>query len=107
LILEMLTWAVAAPPAAPRVSASNTKTTRTLTGSRVSPLARKVRDLESIDRELRLLARAWRLSRQMNEYRPSTAHIDELLDERCAATARRTIGYSIHSMTPDPGSPDR
>jgi hypothetical protein len=45
-----------------------------------------VRDIETIDAELRLLARAWRVARELCDRMPSTAHIDELLDERSAAT---------------------
>jgi hypothetical protein len=43
-----------------------------------------MRDIETIDAELRLLARAWRVAGEMN-CRPSTAHIDVLLDERASA----------------------
>jgi hypothetical protein len=46
----------------------------------------RVRDIEAIDRELRLLARALRVARHMG-CTPSTAHIDELLDERSELTA--------------------
>jgi hypothetical protein len=41
-----------------------------------------VRDIETIDTELRLLVRAWRVARVLNDRIPSSAHIDELLDER-------------------------
>ncbi len=44
-----------------------------------------MRDIETIDRELRLLARAWRVARELCDKPPSTARIDELLDERSAA----------------------
>jgi hypothetical protein len=44
-----------------------------------------VRDIETIDAELRLLARAWRVAREFCDPMPSTAHIDELLDERASA----------------------
>jgi hypothetical protein len=44
-----------------------------------------VRDVETIDAELRLVVRAWRIARVLNDRIPSTAHIDELLDERAAA----------------------
>jgi hypothetical protein len=44
-----------------------------------------VRDIETIDAELRLLVRAWRVARVLSDRIPSTAHIDELLDERAAA----------------------
>jgi hypothetical protein len=43
-----------------------------------------MRDIETIDRELRLLARAWRVARELCTCPPSIAHIDELLDERSA-----------------------
>ena len=42
-------------------------------------------DIETIDGELRLLARAWRVARVLSDRMPSTVHIDELLDERAAA----------------------
>jgi hypothetical protein len=44
-----------------------------------------MRDIETIDSELRLLVRAWRVARVLSGRLPSTAHIDELLDERGAA----------------------
>jgi hypothetical protein len=44
-----------------------------------------VRDMETIDGELRLLFRAWHVARELCDQMPSTAHIDELLDERAAA----------------------
>jgi hypothetical protein len=44
-----------------------------------------VRDIETIDAELRLLARAWRVARELCDRMPSTALIDQLLDERAAA----------------------
>jgi hypothetical protein len=54
---------------------------------------RGVRDIETIDAELRLLVRAWRVARVLNDRTPSTAHIDELLVERAkrdrAPRARR------------------
>lgn len=49
-----------------------------------------VRDIENIDAELRLLARAWRASRELCDRMPSTAHIDELLDERSATMVLST-----------------
>ena len=52
------------------------------------PKLRHIRDIETIDWELRLLARAWRVARQLTGRTPSTALIDEPLDERSAATAR-------------------
>ena len=41
--------------------------------------------LKNIDGELRRLARAWRVARELCDRMPSTAHIDRLLDERAAA----------------------
>jgi hypothetical protein len=52
-----------------------------------------MRDIETIDGELRLLARVWGVARQMSGRTPSTAHIDELLDERW--TARRLSPLSV------------
>jgi hypothetical protein len=46
-----------------------------------------MRDIETIDAELRLAARAWRVAGAMN-CTPSTAHIDALLDERSATLGR-------------------
>jgi hypothetical protein len=43
-----------------------------------------MRDIEVIDSELRLLFRAWRVARVLCDRMPSTALIDELLDERLA-----------------------
>ncbi|HWF30276.1 MAG TPA: hypothetical protein VG327_18225 [Mycobacterium sp.] len=40
-------------------------------------------NIETIDAELRLLWRAWRVAREMG-YAPNTAFIDALLDERAA-----------------------
>ena len=53
----------------------------------------RVRDLETIDAELRLVVGAWRLARVLNDRTPSTADIDELLDERSAALSR----IEVHS----------
>jgi hypothetical protein len=47
-----------------------------------------MRDVETIDAELRLVVGAWRLARVLNDWIPSTAHIDELLDERSATLSR-------------------
>jgi hypothetical protein len=48
-----------------------------------------MRDVETIDAELRLVVGAWRLARVLKNNRiPSTAHIDELLDERSATLSR-------------------
>ena len=44
-----------------------------------------VRDIETIDGELRLMFRAWHVARVLSGRPPSTVHIDELLDERAAA----------------------
>jgi hypothetical protein len=44
----------------------------------------RMRDIEVIDSELRLLFRAWRVARVLCDRMPSTALIDELLDERLA-----------------------
>jgi hypothetical protein len=41
-----------------------------------------MRDIETIDGELRLLARVWGVARHMSGRTPSTALIDQLLDER-------------------------
>ena len=46
-------------------------------------------DIETIDAELRLLSRAWRVARELCDRMPSTVHIDELLDERSAAATGR------------------
>jgi hypothetical protein len=46
-----------------------------------------MRDIETIDAELRLVARAWRVAGEMN-CTTSTAHIDALLDERSATLSR-------------------
>jgi hypothetical protein len=56
------------------------------------PQAPRMRDIETIDGELRLLARAWRVAAEMN-CTPSTAHIDVLLDERSATLSR----VEVHS----------
>ena len=48
-----------------------------------------MRDIETIDAELRLLARAWRVARELCFPMPNAARIariDALLDERSAAT---------------------
>jgi hypothetical protein len=49
-----------------------------------------VHDIETIDSELRLVARAWRVARHMG-CTPSTAHMDELLDERSELTGSRSL----------------
>jgi hypothetical protein len=43
-----------------------------------------MRDLEVIDSELRLLLAIRRVAREEEGRTPSTAHIDELLDERAS-----------------------
>jgi hypothetical protein len=43
-----------------------------------------MRNIDTIDGELRLLARAWHVARELTGRTPSTAHLDELLDERSA-----------------------
>jgi hypothetical protein len=43
-----------------------------------------MRDIETIEGELRLVVRAWREARELCDRAPSTAHIDALLDERSA-----------------------
>ena len=49
--------------------------------------APRMRDIATIDGELRLLARAWRETREMTGCTPSTALIDRLHDERAASSA--------------------
>ena len=44
-----------------------------------------MRDIETIDSELRLLLAIRRLVREEEGRTPSTRHIDQLLDERAAA----------------------
>jgi hypothetical protein len=43
-----------------------------------------MRDIETIDSEPRLLSRAWRVACELTGRTPSSAHLDELLDERSA-----------------------
>jgi hypothetical protein len=47
-----------------------------------------VRDIETIDSELRLLVAIRRMVREVEGRPPSTARIDGLLDERAAAECR-------------------
>jgi hypothetical protein len=54
------------------------------------PYAPRVRDIETIDGELRLLSRAWRVAREMTGRTPSTVLIDRLLDERSATMVLST-----------------
>jgi hypothetical protein len=58
-----------------------------------------VRDIETIDAELRLLIRAWRVARLVSDRIPSTAQIDELLDERAAALDREGFFSSLSSLS--------
>jgi len=53
--------------------------------------APRIRSIESIDAELRLLSRAWAVAREFG-CSPSTAQIDALLDERLAANTRSLQG---------------
>jgi hypothetical protein len=60
----------------------------------------RMRDIETIDGELRLLAGEWRAARHLNGRTPSTARIDQLLDERAATSAgQRTNSSTIETMT--------
>jgi hypothetical protein len=60
---------------------------------------RPMRDIETIDRELRLLARERREARHLNGRTQSTARIDQLLDERAATSAgQRTNSSTTASM---------
>jgi hypothetical protein len=52
-----------------------------------------MRDIETIDAELRLVVGAWRLARVLNDRIPSTVQIDALLDERSATLSR----VEVHS----------
>jgi hypothetical protein len=51
-------------------------------------------DLKTIDADLRLVTRAWRVARQLG-YTPSTAHIDDLLAERAEITCFRDFWAGI------------
>ena len=46
---------------------------------------RPVRDIDTIDSELRLVVAIGHMVREAEGRPPNTAHIDELLDERAAA----------------------
>jgi hypothetical protein len=46
-----------------------------------------MRDIETIDAELRLVSRARRVAREMSSCAPNRVHIDQLLDERAALGA--------------------
>ena len=63
-----------------------------------------MRDIETIDDELRLIVRAWRVARVVSDRTPSTAHIDELLDERAAALDREGFFSSLSSLNHPPAS---
>lgn len=52
-----------------------------------------MRDLDVIDRELRLVTAAWRAARELSRRTPSTELIDQLLEER-VAVAGSTIAIS-------------
>lgn len=54
-----------------------------------------MRDIETIDDELRLLFRAWHVARVLSGHTPSTVHIDELLDERAAAQFAVVSGQGL------------
>ena len=54
-----------------------------------------MRDIETIDGELRLLARAWHLAWVLSDRIPITAHIDKLLDERAAALDNTASGADL------------
>ena len=58
-----------------------------------------MRDIETIDAELRRLVRAWRVARLVSDQIPSTAHIDELLDERAGALDREGFFSSLSSLS--------
>ena len=54
---------------------------------RFTPIVNEhVRDIETIDGELQMLARAWSVARELG-VETGTADIDRLLDERAAAAA--------------------
>ena len=61
-----------------------------------------MRDIETIDAELRLIVRALRVARVVGDRIPSTAHIDELLDERAAALDREGFFSSLSSLSRPP-----
>ena len=56
-------------------------------------------NIETIDAELRLLWRAWRVAREMG-CAPNTAFIDALLDERASRPAQRSfVAHNIQTST--------
>jgi hypothetical protein len=65
-----------------------------------------MRDIETIDAELRLVARAWRVARHMSGCTPSTALIDQLLDERAASSAVADAATSDASAVADAATSD-
>jgi hypothetical protein len=54
-----------------------------------------MRNIETIDAELRLLWRAWRVARDMG-CAPNTAFIDALLDERASRQAQQSFVAPQH-----------
>jgi hypothetical protein len=50
-----------------------------------------MRDIATIDSDLRLASRRWRAARVLSGQMPSTALIDRLLDERSAAAQQAPI----------------
>jgi hypothetical protein len=60
---------------------------RPRTSQRRAPHKLRMRDLEVIDSELRLLLAIRHMAREAEGRPPSTAHLDALLDERAAALA--------------------
>ncbi len=54
-----------------------------------------MRDIETIDAELRLLVLAWRVDRVLSDRIPSTALIDQLLDERASAQSPIRSGQRL------------
>jgi hypothetical protein len=61
--------------------------------------ARGMRAIETIDADLRFLSRAWRAARDLGEQTPVSDLIDQLLDERAAATDH---GVENHPATDPP-----
>jgi hypothetical protein len=54
----------------------------------------RMRDIETIDGELRLLAREWCVARDLSGCTPDTALIDRLLDERAATAVGQRTNWS-------------
>ena len=67
-----------------------------------------MRSIETIDADLRLLSRAWRVAREFG-CSSSTAQIDALLDERSTAInrAHRGAGSGCHAVRPGLRREDR